>query len=433
MWELIKANRRRSMVLLVLMAVLMMLLGGILGQCIGLMQPQHNMINTYMETQKSGESFTGYAVKTFGQSLMNNPYWIFGMVIAFIIWLIQAMVAYFAGSDIMLSVSGAREIDSNTHPVLFNVVDEMTIAAGLNKRPRIFIIPTEVPNAFATGTKSDNTAVAVTAGLLGRLNRDELQGVIAHEMSHIANRDVMFMTMVGIMLGTIVLVSEVFLRSLFYSNMGGRYSSNKRDNGGGALLMVIAIVFAIIAPILAQIIYFAISRKREYLADATAVRYTRYPKGLADALEKISAGSGKIEQANKVTAPMYINNPTGTRAAVSLTSTHPPIEKRIMILRKLSGDVGFQGYEQAYQSINHGSCIPGKELHDAEQVQPKNQAAVAAVVTAAAAARSTGDLIMKMNDYKFINCDCGLKLKIPPKFNKTKAKCPKCGTVHEIK
>ena len=417
--------------LLTLMAVLMMLLGGVLGQCIGLMQPQHNMINTYMDTQKSGGSFTGYAVKTFGESLLHDPYWILGMAIAFIIWLIQALVAYFAGGNIMLSVSGAKEIDSDTHPVLFNVVDEMTIAAGMNKRPRIFIIPTAVPNAFATGTKPENSAVAVTAGLLGRLNRDELQGVIAHEMSHIANRDVMFMTMVGVMLGTIVLVSEVFLRSLFYSSMG-RYSSNRKNNGGNAVIMVIAIIFAILAPILAQIIYFAISRKREYLADATAVRYTRYPKGLADALEKISNGSGKIEQANKVTAPMYINNPTGTRAAVSLTSTHPPIEKRIMILRKMSGDVGLNGYEEAYQSVNHNSCIPGKELHEAEKVQAKTQAAVTAAVTAAAAARSTGDLIMKMNDYKFINCNCGLKLKIPPKFNKTKAKCPKCGTVHSI-
>ncbi len=379
MWELIQANKRRSMVMISLMALLMMILGALVGQTLGLLMARSQ--DAYREAgRESAINLSGWA-----DTFFSNPYWLYGMGIALLIWLVQAIIAYTAGGDIMLSVSGAKEIDSSMHPVLFNVVEEMTIAAGLEKRPRIFIIPSEVPNAFATGTKPDKSAIAVTAGLLGRLNRDELQGVVAHEMSHIINRDVMYMTMVGIMLGTIVLISQVFIRSMWYSG-GGRYSNRKQGNAGTAIIMVIAIILAIVAPILAQLIYFSTSRKREYLADASAVRLTRYPAGLADALEKIAAGSGRMEQANKVTAPMYINNPMGNKMELSgLTSTHPPINKRIEILRKLSGDVGYQGYEKAFNSVNHGRCIPVGSLEKSENVAVK-QASTATNTTAAVTA-----------------------------------------------
>ncbi len=212
----------------------------------------------------------------------------------------------------------------------------MKISAGLPTMPKIYIINEVAPNAFATGIKPENSAVAVTAGLLARLNRDELQGVIAHEVSHIVNRDVMFMTFAGIMLGSIVLISEVFLRSLWFG--GGRYSSksSKSSGQGQMIIMIVAIVFAILAPILAQLLYFAISRKREYLADASAVRYTRYPEGLASALEKISDNTIELKTANKVTAPMYIVNPLKPKGQKlsDLTSTHPPISERIRILKR---------------------------------------------------------------------------------------------------
>ncbi len=412
-----------------LMAILMMVLGALVGQTLGVIAG-----NSMQEVHGQPQHGLSFSTNGWADTFFSNPYWLYGMGIALVIWGIQSIVAYFAGGDIMLAVSGASEIDSKTHPVLFNIVEEMSIAAGLATPPRIFIIPSEVPNAFATGTRPDKSAVAVTAGLLGRLNRDELQGVIAHEISHIINRDVMFMTMVGIMLGTIILISQVFLRSLWFSG-SGRYSNKRENNAGAIVIMVLAILLAIIAPILAQLIYFSASRKREYLADASAVRLTRYPAGLANALEKISISSGKMEQANKVTAPMYINDPMNKKMALSgLTSTHPPIAKRIEILRKLSGDIGYQGYESAYSSVNHGHCIPQASLADSEAMSARNaDVTTAAVISAAAAARKTGDTIMAMNKYAFINCSCGLKLKLPPEFKKPKAKCPKCGKVHDIR
>ncbi|MBN2843605.1 MAG: M48 family metallopeptidase, partial [Sedimentisphaerales bacterium] len=343
--------------------------------------------------------------------------------------------------DIMLSISGAIEVGPDDHPVLCNVVEEMTIAAGLSKQPRIFIIPDEAPNAFATGTKPENSAVAVTAGLLGRLKRDELQGVIAHEMSHILNRDIMFMTMVGIMLGTIVMLSDVFLRGTFYGSMrGSRYSSrNDRNNGGGAAVMlIIAILMAIIAPLLAQLLYFATSRKREYLADASAVRLTRNPEGLADALEKIATNSRPMPHANRVTAPLYINNPNASRSLDSLTSTHPPIAKRIEILRKLAGtDGSYRSYDKVYNAVNGGSCVPGAALVDDMPAAPVGNVGRSAAVSnepvsGVSPQRQTGDLIMALNDYKILTCTCGLKLKIPPRFRHKKAQCPKCGKVHTL-
>ena len=189
----------------------------------------------------------------------------------------------------MLSVSNAKEVTPEVHQQLFNIVEEMKIASNLPKMPKIFIINDAAPNAFATGTKPENSAITVTAGLLAKLNRDELQGVIAHEMSHIANRDILVMTFAGIMLGCIVLISEVFLKGLWFSGgSSARYRSKSSSGGGQAqlVMMIAAIILAILAPIAAQLLYFAISRRREYLADANGARLTRYPEGLA-------SGSGK--------------------------------------------------------------------------------------------------------------------------------------------
>ncbi len=274
MWELIEANRRKSLVLFVSLGLTLILLGYFFGSAY----------------YPDGGGFIG-------------------IFFAVLIWGILSLISYFSGSKILLAVSGAKEVTREVHPQLFNVVEEMKISAGLTTMPKVYIINEIAPNAFATGIKPENSAVAVTAGLLARLSRDELQGVIAHEVSHIVNRDVLFMTFAGIMLGSIVLISQVFLRSLWFG--GGRYSSksSKSSGQGQMIIMIIAIVFAILAPILAQLLYFAISRKREYLADASAVRYTRYPEGLASALEKISDNSIELKTANKVTAPMFIVNP----------------------------------------------------------------------------------------------------------------------------
>jgi heat shock protein HtpX len=360
-----------------------------------------------------------------------------GIFFAFVIWGILSLISYFSGSKILLAVSGAKEVTRDVHPQLFNVVEEMKISAGLPAMPKVYIINEIAPNAFATGIKPENSAVAVTAGLLARLNRDELQGVIAHEVSHIVNRDVLFMTFAGIMLGSIVLISEVFLRSLWFG--GGRYSSksSKSSGQGQMIIMIVAIVFAILAPILAQLLYFAISRKREYLADASAVRYTRYPEGLASALEKISDNSIELKTANKVTAPMYIVNPLKPKGQklTDLTSTHPPISERVRILRSISGGANYIDYQNALNKIKRGkeSLIPSSGLADQTVIGLKEVAATSAAIGLdKQTKRDTGDIMMKVNQYSFINCSCGLKIKIPPDFNKKEFFCPRCGRKHSV-
>ena len=276
MFELIQANKKKSVILFLLMGLFLIALGYFIGAA--MFPPNGGVI---------------------------------GAVGAVFIWLFLSSISYFSGDKILLMSSGAKEVTHDIHPMLFNIVEEMKIASGLSSMPKIYIIDNPAPNAFATGVKPERCAVAVTAGLLNQLNRDELQGVIAHEISHILNRDVLFMTMSGIMLGSIVLISHTFFRSMLYGG-GRRFRSSKSSQGAGqaqAVIMIVAVLLAILAPIVARIIYFAISRKREYLADASAARLTRYPDGLASALEKISANTHDLKSANKVTAPMYILNP----------------------------------------------------------------------------------------------------------------------------
>ena len=257
---------------------------------------------------------------------------IFGLVLAFIVGTVTGLATYYGGDKMVLAASRAREISHDDAPVLFNVVEEMAIAAGL-PMPKVYIIDDSAPNAFATGRDPEHASVAVTSGLLEKLNRDELQGVIAHEMSHVANFDIRYSMLVGILVGTTVLISDFFLRGLWFGG-GGR----GRGDGGGyiqLIMIVIAIVFAILAPLFARLLQLSISRQREYLADASAVRLTRNPKGLADALQKISGDREVLEAANRATAHLYIVNPVKgfEKRAKGLFSTHPPIEERIQILR----------------------------------------------------------------------------------------------------
>jgi heat shock protein HtpX len=200
--------------------------------------------------------------------------------------------------------------------------------------PKVYIIDDTAPNAFATGRDPEHASVAVTSGLLEKLNRDELQGVIAHEMSHVGNFDIRYAMLVGILVGTTVLISDFFLRGLWFG--GGR----RREGGGGQaqlIMMAIAIVLAILAPIFARLLQLSISRQREYLADASAVQLTRNPKALADALQKISGDQEVLEVANRATAHLYIVNPIKKfeKRAKGIFSTHPPIEERIKILRSM--------------------------------------------------------------------------------------------------
>lgn len=374
--------------------------------------------------------FLGFII---GVSLAGLEAGFFGLLIAGAIWLMLTLVSFTGGDQILLASSSAVPITHDIHPQLFNIIEEMKIAAGLPAMPKIYIINDPAPNAFATGRNPQNASIAVTAGLLGKLNRDELQGVIAHEISHIVHRDILFVTLAGIMLGSIVLLSRVFLRSTYYgAGSRRRYSSGGKGGGqGAAVILIIALVAAILAPIMAQLLYFALSRKREYLADAGAARLTRYPEGLASALEKIAYdNSPQLASANKVTAPMYIANPLKKDglALSNLTSTHPPIEERIKILRTIAHNPSFREYAQAYSQVTGTkSIIPPSALKTDEQIsfRPPSPESVAKQKIEKQT-HQVADIIRRVNGFLFLPCACGLTLKIPPNFSRPDVNCPRC-------
>lgn len=254
--------------------------------------------------------------------------------IAAIVAGLMNFVSYFWSDKIVLTISGAKPILEKDHKELYRTVENLCIAAGL-PTPKIYILEDSAPNAFATGRDPKHAVICFTTGILQKLNKQELEGVTAHELSHIGNRDTLVMTVVSVLVGTIALLSDWFLRSMWY---GGRHSDD-RDNRSGAILALIAILAAILAPIVATLIQLAVSRRREFLADASGVLLTRYPEGLASALLKISSDKEPLEAANRGTAHLYIVNPLKGKTAVGwlagLFNTHPPIEERVSILRSM--------------------------------------------------------------------------------------------------
>jgi heat shock protein HtpX len=260
-----------------------------------------------------------------------------GLIIAAVIAVAMTFGSYYASDKIVLAISRARPVKKEDYPYLYNVVEGLAIAAGLPK-PRCYVIDDTAPNAFASGRNPENSVIVVTTGLLQKLNRAELEGVIAHEMSHIKNYDVLVQTLAVVMVGVVALLSDWTLRTFFWG--GGRRRSRSKSEGGGnaaAILIVVALVLAILSPIIAQLIRLAISRKREFLADASGAQLTRYPPGLASALKKLAADREPLEAANKATAHLYIVNPLkDVKGRVNkLFSTHPPIEERVAALEKM--------------------------------------------------------------------------------------------------
>lgn len=250
---------------------------------------------------------------------------------AIIFSLAMNVFSYWSSDKIALSLSGAKEADPVQFKDLHNIVENLAITAGLPK-PRVYIINDAAPNAFATGRDKNHAAVAVTTGILAILNKTELEGVIAHELSHIGNRDILVSTMAVVLAGCISILAHMFLRAQFF---GGGRRGGEREGNAGAILMIVGIVLSILAPIFATLIQLAISRKREFLADASGALLTRYPEGLASALQKISATSQPMQKANNATAHLFIANPFGPRASRGLNKlfmTHPPIEERIAAL-----------------------------------------------------------------------------------------------------
>jgi len=402
MWEQIRINKRNSIVLLMSMATVLFALGAVIGYA-------------WIGPQGAG----------------------MGLLIAASVWLVLTLISFSSGDQILLASSGAVEVTSEVHPMLFNIVEEMKIAAALPAMPKIYIIPDPSPNAFATGRSPQHAAVAVTEGLLAKLNRDELQGVIAHEVSHIVHRDILFITLAGVMLGAVALLSNVFLRGSLYGGSHRRYSGRSGSGGAQMIIVLIALLLAILAPLMVQILYFALSRKREYLADAGAVRLTRYPEGLANALEKIAGTRIPVAAANKVTAPMYIANPFRGEEA-NLFSTHPPMQERIEILRKMAYGAAYKDYDNAYQNVTgRAGVMPASALRETESVPPYSAAqtstpSVPQAETKAQQHIRIGDFIRQTQGFTFIACPCGVKLKLPPNLRTDKVMCPRCKKIHEL-
>lgn len=304
----IDRNRRRSWVLVAAVIVVLGLLGGAIGYA------------------------TGYG-------------W-FGVAFAVAVATAMSAGSWFAGDALVMATSGAKEIDraqpADRYRQLVNVVEEMRLAGGLPP-PRIWIIDDSAPNAFATGRDAKHASVAVTTGLLDKLDREQLQGVLAHEMSHIGNLDIRFTLLVGVLVGSIALLADWFLRFTFWGGGGRRGGSNRQGGGGAAaLIFVLALVLAILAPLIGRLIQAAVSRSRESLADATAVELTRNPIGLARALRTISDDPEVLEVANRATQHLYIVNPIKSfeERAKSLWDTHPPIGERIRALETIAGRMG---------------------------------------------------------------------------------------------
>ena len=304
-----KVNRRNTMVLLAALTALAALLGYLIGWVL-----ETEASDAVPLVSKGGVAAAGLlAATSVGWSAISLAF----------------------GDKMVLAMANAKEIDKADAPQLYNVVEEMAIAAGV-PMPKVMVLETDALNAFATGNKPGNGTIAVTRGLLNSLNRDELQGVVAHEMSHLANLDTRYMVVVGVTVGLIALVCDMLLRSLAWGR-GNRSSSSDKKGGGAVILIILLIVVAILAPIAAKFVQMAVSRQREYLADATSVQFTRNPTGLISALGKLAEKAEPFPGVSRATQHLFIVNPVQTFTARSsaLLATHPDIQDRIARLRNL--------------------------------------------------------------------------------------------------
>lgn len=406
MWEQIRANKRKAFWLITGMGLILLLMGYFIA-----------------EAWQSGA----------------GP---FGMLVALAIFLIQLSVYALAGESVLMSGLGAREMAREESPRLFNIVEEMQIASGLGFTPRIYLVDTDAPNAFAVGRKPETSIVAVTRGLMYRLDRDELQGVIAHEIAHLKNLDTKFMTLAGVMLGSIIIMSDVASRMFFYGGRGRTRSDSRGDSKGGGqaqlIMLLVAVLLIIIGPILARLLYFSLSRTREYLADASAAVYTRYPEGLASALIKISGsvgiwGAQGVGDINRAVAPMFIINPLkADGGSDSVFATHPPMQDRVRVLRAMGG-ASFLDYDRAFQSVKKKRAhIIGK--HTLGETTAQSIRAASDEGPADAGPLQTREeskaVVHAMYGYASIECQCGARLKVPSTYTEPTVRCIRCGAIH---
>lgn len=393
MWEQIRANRRRSVLLIMCIAALLVAMGW-----------------------------------AFGELVIGPGAGPVGVPIGLTILGVQLLIYRFGAKSLLLQGTGARALEPEDSPRLFNIVEEMKLASGLQHMPRIYLIDDPAPNAFAMGRSAEDSAVAVTSGLLYRLDRDELQGVIAHEIAHINNRDIQYMTLAGVMIGSIIILSDWIWHSMRYGGRGRSRSSSRGSGGGHAILLLIAVVIVIMAPILSQMLYYASSRRREYLADACGAQYTRYPAGLASALEKIAGSGLSLSSSNRAMAAMCIVNPKYAALAAepsSVFSTHPPTSERIRILRNMAG-AGLAAYESAFSEVKGRSVIGGRTLAEAPAVGVRKPSGKGPIETR----HDARGVALRRSGYVGVTCGtCGAQMSVAPTYMEDKIRCIRCATL----
>ena len=395
MWELINKNKSKTFLFVFLMAL-----------CFGLM------------------SFC--LAKTF-ECFNIKAHWIYIVVYGY--FFITLFIADKKAKNIFLKLSNARYAHRAYYPKLYNIVHEMSIASGLNPIPDIYILDEDSPNAFACGKEPKNASIIVTKGLLAMLNRDELQAVIAHEISHIVNRDILYLLYTSCMLGCMVFISDLSIK-MIKGNFSGKRSSR---SGGGMIYIIPFALISLLIVGLSKIFYSCLSKKREYLADACAVQYTRNPLALANALKKIDEEQTYFVNTNPLTSAMFIVSPLNNKE-----NTHPPIEKRIEILLKLSS-CNIAAYNNSYQKVlGKKSSIVNEKI-----IEKPNYSKIIPIVTTVVANQTINDEILnhrkaydtmlKTENYIFIKCDCDTKLKVPNELKGQKIPCPHCKKMHLIK
>jgi heat shock protein HtpX len=425
MWEQIRYNQIRSAILVIVMGAIWILIGFVLG-----------LLASFITHQ---DLFEGG---------------IYGIMSASILCVFISLIAYFHGDSIILAMTKARKIETNDLQRLYNIVEELKLAAGLAVMPSAYVIDEPAMNAFAVGCRPGKTAVIVTTGLLNKLNRDELQGVIGHEIAHIKNRDVLLISLCITLLGTIKIVTWLFSPKSLTAIFVHQNSQIRDEFMGCALLafspvMVIILIFGtlvvhdypfllpvliiifyipafmLLMPFMAKLIYFSISRRREYLADACSALYTRYPEGLASALNKIADSSGQVLAASTITAPIFIVNPFCQQGMTTsdLSDTHPSVSERIRILRSMSY-ISFTEYDRAYREVRglDKSVIPASVLAIAGTTNIRSPQLDG--LNDIQRARETSDLLWNLNNYKVIQCPCGTKMRLPPSYKQPEIKCP---------
>ena len=422
MWFIIESNKRKTAIFLFFITVFLLFFGAVLGFSF------------------STDLYEGTYYGTAIGALISI------ICLIFIIFYVNAK-----SSEFFLNQADAVKVCGDSMPVLRNVVEEMAISSALGFIPKIYLIESPVPNAFAVGINEKNSAVAVTTGLLSILNRDELQGVIAHEISHIKNKDTLYLMYSGVILGVIIAVSDFIIRAFLRS-------SSRRSKGAG-LGIFIAVILALLSPVIVRILYFTISRKREFLADACACQYTRYPTGLASALYKISRYEPAMTDkefimdakaaSNKLLNVMYIHNFIQANKPKTFLSglftTHPSIDDRINILKSM-GAADIEEYAKRFSIVVANIYIISRN-----KLASLNLAPIPVVVPAVVSMsveeeqnqkikeerktrqREAKDAYKQAKNYKIIKCDCETILKIPPEYNRSTVICPHCKQVHEIK